>query len=68
MMTLLFDVSFADGSCFILPEAWKAVFVDYYGADSARYPLLAAQLRYVVGKYIEHRAWPSKFDGIGLED
>jgi hypothetical protein len=56
IVTLLFDVSFADGSYFILPEAWKAVFVDYCGADSAGYPLLAEQLRVVGGKYMEHRA------------
>lgn len=67
MRESLFSLSFADGSQFVLPEAWEQVFIAYYGADSAAYPALAEQLVYVVSKYIEHRAWPSKFDGIGTE-
>lgn len=67
MRESLFSLSFADGSHFVLPEAWEPVFIAYYGADSAAYPALAEQLVYVVDKYIEHRAWPSKFDGIGTE-
>lgn len=63
----LFSLSFADGSHFVLPEEWEEVFVATYGADPAAYPPLAERLRYIVGKYIEHRAWPSKFDGLGLE-
>jgi hypothetical protein len=62
-----FSLSFADGSHFVLPDAWEQVFIAYYGADPAAYPALAEQLVYVVGKYIEHRAWPSKFDGICTE-
>ena len=64
----LFSVSFADGSRFILPEKWEDVFVDYYGANPAEHVALAERLQFVTSKYIEHRAWPSKFDGIGLEE
>ena len=64
----LFAVSFEDGSSFVLPTDWEDVFVSYFGADRRKYGDLADRLRFVVGKYLEHRAWPSKFDGIALED
>ncbi|MGH2536017.1 MAG: hypothetical protein ACRDHL_01335, partial [Candidatus Promineifilaceae bacterium] len=62
-----FSLSFADGSRFVLAEEWEEVFVAYYGADPAAYAPLAERLRTVAGKYNEHQAWPSKFDGAGLE-
>ncbi len=63
----LFSVTFQDGSTFVLPKEWEDVFADYYGQNRARYPALAERLSFVVGKYVAHRAWPSKFDGFGVE-
>lgn len=64
----LFSVSFADGSRFTLPSGWEAVFVSSFGSDPVAYSVVATRLRFVVGKYVEQRAWPSKFDGISLDD
>ncbi len=63
----LFSVTFQDGSTFTLPKEWEDVFADYYGQNAASYTALADRLRFVVGKYVAHRAWPSKFDGFGIE-
>lgn len=64
----IFVVSFEDGSRFVLPADWEDVFVSYFGSDTSGYADIAGRLRFVVGKYLEHRAWPSKFDGIAIED
>lgn len=61
---LFFSVTFPDGSVFNLPREWEDVFVDYYGQNPETYPQVTERLRFVVGKYIEHRAWPTKFDGL----
>src|SRR5712692_1878639 len=63
----LFRLEFEDGSLFELPKEWEDVFVDYCGQNPKLYARLAERVRFVLGKYIEHRAWPSKFDGIGME-
>jgi hypothetical protein len=64
----LFAVDFEDGSRFELPDEWQDVFVDYYGFDAVQYPALADRLRFVTGKYVAFQAWPTKYDGLGLED
>ena len=64
----IFSMTFEDGSRFILPKPWEDVFVDYFGPDAEVYAEVADRLHFVVGKYVAHRAWPSKFDGIGLEE
>jgi hypothetical protein len=64
----VFEVSFADGSRFALPREWEDVFADSFGFNPAVRPEVEARLRFLVAKYEEHRAWPSKFDGIGVDD
>lgn len=64
----LFVTAFSDGSRFELPTEWEDVFVDYFGAGESGHAQLAERIHYVVSKYIEHRAWPSKFDGITMEE
>lgn len=61
--TIAFSVEFEDNTTFELPTDWQDVFVDEYGFNQRRYPEVADELRVVTGKYYEHRAWPSKFDG-----
>ncbi len=63
----LFSVSFDDKTTFILPKDWEDVFVDYYGHDPKLYPEVAESLKWQTGKYVEHKAWPCKFDGIQWE-
>jgi hypothetical protein len=63
----MFALSLPDDSEFELPVEWEDVFVDYFGPNPAFHPQVAERLVYVTGKYVEHRAWPSKFDGIGFE-
>lgn len=59
-----YEFLFADGSLFVVPAPWREVYERYFGAtDPAE---LEARLRFVVGKYMEHEATPSKFDGIGV--
>ena len=53
-----------DKSEFILSEEWEDVFVDYFGPNPEVYPTVAQRIRFVAGKYVEHKAWPSKFDGL----
>jgi hypothetical protein len=61
-----YEFLFDDGSLFVIPAAWREVYERYFGAlDPAE---LEARLRFVVGKYVEHRAIPSKFDGIGVAE
>ncbi len=64
----LFSMDFSDGSRLDLPTEWEDVFVDYFGEGEKGHALLAERIRFIVGKYVEHRAWPSKFDGIAMED
>lgn len=64
----LFVLEFSDGSRFELPTEWEDVFVDYFGEGESGHAQLAERIRYIVLKYIEHRAWPSKFDGITMEE
>lgn len=63
----LLSVEFEDKSRFDLPQEWEDVFVDYYGHDPKFYPEVAGRLKFVTGEYVEHRAWPSKFDGLQYE-
>jgi len=63
----MFIVPFDDGSVFELPEEWEPVFVDYFGPNPESYKAVEVRLRFITGKYMEHKAWPSKFDGIGVE-
>ncbi len=59
-----YEFLFDDGSLFVVPAPWREVYERYFGAaDPAE---LEARLRFVVGKYVEHRAIPSKFDGIAV--
>lgn len=60
-------VKFQDASEFSLPQDWEDVFVDYYGSNPDFYPSVAEKLRFVTGKYVENKAWPSKFDGLQFE-
>ena len=60
----IISVGFDDGSLFALPKEWEDVFVDYFGPNPERYPEVIDSLRFVISKYVEHRAWPSKFDGL----
>lgn len=61
-----YEFLFDDGSLFVVPATWRGVYERYFGAlDPAEFE---ARLRFVVGKYVEHRAIPSKFDGIGIAD
>lgn len=64
----LFVIEFSNGSRFELPKEWEDVFVDYFGSGESGHAQLAERIRYIVLKYIEHRAWPSKFDGITMEE
>lgn len=61
-----YEFLFEDGSLFVVPVPWRDVYEMYFGAaDPAE---LEARLRFVVGKYMEHRAIPTKFDGIGVTE
>src|SRR5262249_15296623 len=64
----LFRVMFEDGSVFTLPQEWEGVFVEYFGVDVSGYKKLAERVRFVTGKYIKNRAFPSKFDGLQWQD
>lgn len=63
----IFSVKFNDDSTFRLPKGWKSIFIKYFGSDPDKYGQVADRLRFLVEKYVKHKAWPSKFDGIGLE-
>jgi len=63
----MLSIPFDDGSVFNLPKEWEDVFVDYFGINPDSYPLVAERLKYVTGKYVGHRAWPSKFDGMDAQ-
>lgn len=61
-----YEFHFDDGSLFVVPAPWREVYERYFGAlDPAEFE---ARLRFLVGKYVEHRANPSKFDGIGISE
>lgn len=64
----LFWMDFSDGSRLELPKEWEDVFVDYFGEGENSHRQLAERIRFIVPKYIEHRAWPSKYDGITMEE
>lgn len=64
----IFSVKLADKSVFNLPKEWESVFIDYYGSGQTNYQVVADRLKFVVQKYVRHKAWPSKYDGIGLEE
>lgn len=64
----LFIMEFTDGSRFELPTKWEDVFVDYFGEGESGHAQLAERIHSIVSKYIEHRAWSSKFDGITMEE
>jgi hypothetical protein len=59
----MFSLSFPDGSEFSLPKEWGDVFADSCGPNLVFYPAIADRLRFMTGKYVEYRAWPSKFAG-----
>lgn len=61
-------VAFPDGSRFVLPEVWEDVFADTFGFNPDILPEVETRLRFLVAKYEDHQAWPSKFDGIGMDD
>jgi hypothetical protein len=61
-----YEFLFEDGSLLSVPAAWRDVYERRFAATPPKQ--LEARLRFVVGKYIEHRAMPSKFDGIGVEE
>lgn len=64
--SMRYEFLFDDGSLFVVPSAWHEVYERYFGAvDPAEFE---ARLRFVVGKYKQHRATPSKFDGIGVAE
>lgn len=59
-----YEFLFDDGSIFVVPAEWREVYDKYFGAaDPAE---VEARLRFVVSKYMEHEAFPTKFDGIGV--
>jgi hypothetical protein len=59
-----YEFIFDDGSLFVVPAPWREVYERYFGAvDPAAFE---ERLRFVIGKYREHRSIPSKFDGIGV--
>lgn len=62
----LFSMNSSDGSRLDLPMEWEDVFVDYFGEGEKGHALLDERIRFIVSKYVEHRAWPSKFDGITM--
>lgn len=64
----LFELELEDGTKFVLPEKWEDVFVDYFGEGENGHAVLAERLKFLVGKYVAHRAFPSKFDGIGMDE
>ncbi len=64
----LLTVDFPDGSRFSLPQEWEDIFVDAFGHNPDIHGPVAERLRFVTGKYVEHRAWPTKFDGIGFPE
>src|SRR5712692_4514290 len=61
-----YDFLFEDGSLFSVPEPWRDIYRQRFDAvDPAEFE---ERLHFVVGKYREHRATPSKFDGIGCKE
>ena len=61
-----YEFLFDDGSLLVVPAPWREVYERYFGAlDPAEFE---TRLRFVVGKYMEHKATPSKFDGIGVTE
>jgi hypothetical protein len=64
--SMRYEFLFDDGSLFVVPAPWREVYEGYFGAlDPDEFE---ARLRFVVGKYNENRAVPSKFDGIGVTE
>jgi hypothetical protein len=64
----VFTVELQDGSVFRLPARWERVFYVKFGNNPQRLRELEERLRFVTSKYYEHRAWPSKFDGLFFDD
>jgi hypothetical protein len=62
--SLHFSVGFEDGSIFVLPQGWSDAFIVKFGSKPAQFHAVEQQLRFIAGKYYEHQAFPSKFDGI----
>ena len=62
--TLKFSLRFIDGSVFNLPDGWQEAFIIRLGETNKQILAVKKRMRYVTGKYYEHRAWPSKFDGL----
>jgi hypothetical protein len=60
-----YEFLFEDGSLLSVPAAWRNVYERRYRDMPSGE--VDARLRFVAGKYFEHRAMPSKFDGIGVE-
>lgn len=60
----IITIKFLDNSEFSLPTDWEDVFADYYGQNPAIYPTVAEKLRFVTEKYVQNKAWPSKYDGL----
>ena len=59
-----YEFLFDDGSLFVVPAPWREVYERSFGAIDP--DAFEERLRFVVGKYREHGAMPSKFDGIGV--
>ncbi|MFN2638160.1 MAG: hypothetical protein ABR585_14165 [Gemmatimonadaceae bacterium] len=51
-----------------LPAVWEDVFLQYFGTDPVEYKSIADWLVFVTKKYMEHEAFPSKFDGLAWMD
>jgi len=64
MKKTLFSVTFPDGSIFTLPKDWKDVFIAHFGTKKETYKELSDRIIFITGKYMENKAFPSKFDGL----
>jgi hypothetical protein len=60
----IFSVTFPDGSTFALPEEWEDIFIARYGDNEENFQKLSERIIFITGKYIENKAFPSKFDGL----
>lgn len=59
---MIYEFLFEDGSRFAVPEDWREVYERRLKrVDAAEFE---ARLRFLIGKYLEHRATPSTYDGM----
>lgn len=65
----VFSIKFEeDGSEFELPEFYEDIFINHFGESVESYQEVEKRIHELVQKYIEHKAFPSKFDGILTSD